>query len=161
MCITFIYLFIATCSSNVILPGVNMVSSPITVSQLSVSGNNEQGLNPKNTTLSSSDVYHQRFSSSGSNFGPSPMRATSVCQPNIRPYMNHPPARPINSDRYAFPISPNRHPAPSIQDIHHGFSQNPKIITTQGRRGRRKHANVDDVEMLSSNSSSDSSSGEE
>ncbi|CAH8478584.1 unnamed protein product [Schistosoma turkestanicum] len=181
---------LVTCSPNMILPGVNMVSSPMSFSQSGSStwtGPNVN-LTPGNPTSSELGVPQTSASRPPSTSLAAMLTGTNMMDQHPRNITLPPPPfklgsgqvqpsqatsfrssgvppRPSNAgNRQAFPPSPNISGSQYMQyphsDTHSSFTPSSKTSRSHSKRTHRKHAGTECSEM-SSNSSSDSSSGEE
>ncbi|CAH8505421.1 unnamed protein product [Schistosoma intercalatum] len=184
-------LSLVTCSPNMILPGVNMVSSPMSFSQSGGSSTwtgpnmNLVTGNPTSSELAGPQIPASRPPSTslaamltGTNIMDQHSRNTTLPPPPLKPgsgQMQTSQAtsfrpsgvlpRPSNSgNRQAFPSSPNSSGSQHMQyphsDTYPGFMPNSKTSRPHSKRAHRKNTDTECTEM-SSNSSSDSSSGEE
>lgn len=174
-----------------ILPGVNMVSSPMSFSQSGGSSTwtgpnmNLVTGNPTSSELAGPQIPASRPPSTslaamltGTNIMDQHSRNTTLPPPPLKPGSGQMQAsqatsfrpsgvlpRPSNSgNRQAFPSSPNSSGSQHMQyphsDTYPGFMPNSKTSRPHSKRAHRKNTDTECTEM-SSNSSSDSSSGEE
>ncbi|KAH8860604.1 Mediator of RNA polymerase II transcription subunit 4 isoform 2 [Schistosoma japonicum] len=182
---------LVTCSPNMILPGVNMVSSPISSSQSGASSTwttpnvNFITANPTSSELASSQASASRPPSTslaamltGTNMMDQHSRNITLPPPPLKLATNQSQANQITSfrsssvlprhpnigNRQTFPSSPNSSGSQHIQysncDANPNFKSGGKTSRSCSKRTHSKHTGTECTEM-SSNSSSDSSSGEE
>ncbi|CAH8498910.1 unnamed protein product [Heterobilharzia americana] len=182
---------LVTCSPNMVLPGVNMVSSPISVSQSTASAAwaapNTSLIAGNSTTseLTSPQASISRPPSTslaamltGANMMDPHSRSMTLPPPPLKPVgsqiqVSQPtsfrpngalPRQPSTGVRQALPSSPTSSGSQQIQysysDTHSSLTPSNKPSRAHSKPAQRKHTGTEYGEM-SSNSSSDSSSGEE
>ncbi|TGZ70459.1 hypothetical protein CRM22_003184 [Opisthorchis felineus] len=168
-------------SPTMILPGVNMVSSPLTLSQSNPSGwsstsapsSNEllgpsHSIRPPNTSLASMLEPHGRpglpsrtgvtpLSQSPVGAAPPPTRHGTAGFSKM-PNTGHRTNPSLSPGSSAQPQSALHLPPPTYGDPTFGSGPSPKTSLSQTRNSKRK---CDDVDTMSTDSSSDSSSGVE
>nr|CAH8841356.1 unnamed protein product [Trichobilharzia regenti] len=179
-----------TCSPNMILPGVNMVSSPISISQAGTSAT--WAASNVNPVAGTSDLTAPQAPSSrppstslaamltGANVMEPHSRNMTLPPPPLKPVSNQaqasqpvsfrpngaPPRQPSTNTgiRQTFPTSPassgSQQMHYSLGDTHPGSMQSTKLSRPHTKRPHQKRPGTEYSE-LSSNSSSDSTSGEE